>query len=427
MFQLSERLRALDQDIRIGVVGIGSIGKGMALQPQFTPGIECVAIADLSLDVATRWAKEIGREYLVVSSSSEMHDAIRQGKLAVCEDGRLVAECELVDVFMEATSTVEEAARFLITAIQHEKHAVSMNYEADLMFGPYLMQLADEKGVVYSACDGDQPASTRHVIDELQFMGFQLVMAGNIKGYLDRYVDPTSIIPEADKRDLDYRMCSAYTDGSKLCVEQAVIANAYGLRTDVPGMHGPRMAHTDDVFDHFDFGSLWDGETGLVDYVLDAKPRGGVFAVGYTEHFHQMRTLEWYPTDIGPGPFYVFNRPYHLGHFESMATVARAALDGQSVLKPDFGMVTNVYSYAKKDLKAGDTLDGMGGYACYGLIENVNEDAEAPGIPICLAEAVTLKKDVPKDGRVLLEDVDYDPGAFGFDLYEKSVGANRDV
>ncbi len=426
MFQLLERLRNQEQAIRTGVVGIGSIGKGMALQPQFTPGIECAAIADLHLERATSWAEEIDRDYRVVSSLDEMHDAIRQGKLAVCDDGNLVAQCELLDVFMEATNTMEEAAQFIITAIKHKKHAVNMNYEADLMFGPFLMQLADEEGVVYSACDGDQPTSMKHVIDELEFMGFQLVMAGNIKGYLDRYINPTTIIPEADKRDLDYRMCSAYTDGSKLCVEQAVIANALGLRADIAGMHGPEMTDIDDIFDHFDFESVWDGKTGVVDYVLGAKPPGGVYAIGYTEHFHQMKTLDWYPTDLGPGPFYVFPKAYHLGHFESMATVARAVLDGQSVLRPDHGMVTNVYSYAKKDLKVGDTLDGLGGYACYGLIENVDEDAKAPGFPICLAEGGRLKKDVPKDAKVLLEDVDYDEDSSGFQLYRKSLKVTRD-
>jgi predicted homoserine dehydrogenase-like protein len=343
--------------------------------------------------------------------------------VAVCQDGNLIAQCELVDVFMEATNSIGEAAEFIITALQHNKHVANMNYETDLMFSPHFMKLAEEKGLVYSACDGDQPTSTKAVIDEMEFMGFKLVMAGNIKGYLDRYVDPTTIIPEADKRDLDYRMCSAYTDGSKLCVEQAVIANALGLRTAVPGMYGPRMARVEDIFDHFDFEALWDGENAIVDYVLGATPKGGVYAVGYCDHFHQMKTMAYLPSENGKGPFYVFAKPYHLGHFESMATVARAFLDKQAVLIPKYGMNTNVYAYAKRDLKAGDTLDGLGGYACYGLIENLDEDAAAPGIPICLAEKVTLKKDVRKDEKVMLEDVDYDPNSFTFKLYDQSIKA----
>jgi predicted homoserine dehydrogenase-like protein len=128
MFGLLERLRALEQDIQIGIVGIGSIGKGMALQPSFTPGIKCVAIADIDLEKAAKWAEEIGQEPQVVSSADEMHDAIRQGKMAVCEDGQLIAQCELIDVFMEATNTIREAAQFIIAAIQHHTHVVNMNY-----------------------------------------------------------------------------------------------------------------------------------------------------------------------------------------------------------------------------------------------------------------------------------------------------------
>lgn len=423
MFRVRERLQALEQDIRIGVVGIGSIGKGMALQPQFTPGITCVAIADIDVARAAQWAEEIGQPHQVVSTLDDMHDAIRQGKMAVCGDGNLVAQCELLDVFMEATNTITEAAQFIITALEHDTHVVNMNYEADLMFGPHFTRLAAEHSVIYSAADGDQPAATKLIIDELEFMGFQLVMAGNIKGYLDRYVNPTIIIPEADKRGLDYRMCSAYTDGSKLCVEQAVIANALGLRTDVPGMHGPRMGHIDEIFEHFDFAKMWDGQTGLVDYVLGTKPYGGVFAIGYTDHWHQTSTLAWYPPNMGPGPFYLFYRHYHLGHLESMLTVARAVLDHEPALTPKYGMLTNVYCYAKTDLKAGTELDDIGGYACYGLIENVADNIAAPGLPICLAAGATLKRDIPKDGRVALSDVNYDPTTFAFKLYEQSLAA----
>jgi predicted homoserine dehydrogenase-like protein len=264
---LLERLKALDEKIRIGIVGIGSIGKGIVLQGQITPGIECVAMADIALERATTWAEWLKRDYQVVHTLAEMYDAIRRGRLAVCADGDLVARCELVDVFIESTSSVSAGRQYGITAIEHHKHLIMMNYEADLMFGPYLMRLAEEKGLVYTVCDGDQPTVLKRLIDEMGFMGFQLVMAGNIKGYLDRYANPTSIIPEADRRNLDYRMCASYTDGTKLSVEMAVLANGLGLRTAVPGMCGPRMQHINEVFDHFDFEALWEDRRPLVDYV----------------------------------------------------------------------------------------------------------------------------------------------------------------
>ena len=213
------KLSRLEKNIRVGIVGIGSIGKGMVLQAQQTPGIECVAISDIILERAISWAEELGEAYEVVDSLSAMNEAIRNNKMAVCQDGNLVAQCELMDVFMEASSSIHAGGQFGLTAIKHEKHLIMMNYEADLMFGPYLMRLAEEKGLVYSVCDGDQPTAIKHIVDELKFMGFKLVMAGNNKGYLDQYTNPTLIIPEADKRDLDYKMCSSYTDGSKMQIE----------------------------------------------------------------------------------------------------------------------------------------------------------------------------------------------------------------
>lgn len=422
---LTERLLQLKKDISIGVIGIGSIGKGMVLQPEFTPGMRCMAICDIDLKRATDWAEELGRDYQVAETLDQLDDAIRNGKLAVCQDGNLIARSEQIDVFIEATSSVTAGAQFALTAIEHQKHILMMNYEADLMYGPYLMRRAEEKGLVYTVMDGDQPTVLVHLIEDLQFMGFDLVMAGNMKGFMDMYTNPTKIAPEADKRDLDHKMCSSYTDGSKLDVEMAVLANGLDLRAAKPGMYGPRMASIYDIFDHFDFEKIWDGKTGLVDYVLGAKPSGGVFAIGFTDHPYQMHTLDWFPPNMGPGPFYLFYRPYHLGHFETMKTVAWAVLDHRPVLKPDFGYKTNVFSYAKKDLKAGDALDGMGGYAAYGLIENLGDPDYKPGVPICIAENMTLKRDITKDVRIAWDDIDFDPDEYAISLYLKALAEDR--
>lgn len=131
--------------------------------------------------------------------------------------------------------------------------------------------------------------------------------------------------------------------------------------------------------------------------------------MGFNDHPHQMETLNWYPCRLGPGPFYVFHRPYHLGHIETMACVAEAFLDGWAVLQPNYGFMTNVYTYAKKDLYQGDVLDGIGGYTAYGLIENCEDNQVHPGLSICLAEDATLRRDIRKDEKILLEDVIYEP------------------
>jgi predicted homoserine dehydrogenase-like protein len=423
MFGLLDQLRKVKSPIKIGIVGIGSIGRGMVLQSSLTPGIECSAIADINLNRAIEVAKQFNYNYKVVSTLSEMNESIQNGQLAVCEDGNLIASCEQISVFIESTSSIVGGALFGDRALDHNQHLIMMNYEADLMYGSYLMSKAKRNSLVYTVCDGDQPAVIKRIMEEVEFMGFKTVMAGNMKGFLDRYVNPYSIREEAAKRDLDPKMCASYSDGSKLCVEMAVMANGIGGYTATPGMYGPKMQDIHEIFNHFDFNQIWDGKNPIVDYVLGTKPRGGVFVIGYTDHPYQKSTLSWLPPDMGPGPFYLFYRPYHLCHFEFAATVAEVVINKRAVLKPDYGFRTNVYAYAKKDLNKGETLDGLGGFGCYGLIENCTGDKIKAGLPICLAENVKLKRDIPRDGKIYLEDIEYDENSDGFALFSKSVKA----
>jgi len=427
MFGLLDQLRKVKSPTKIGIVGIGSIGRGMVLQSSLTPGIECSAIADINLSRAIEVAKQFNYNYKVVNNLSEMNEAIRKGQLAVCEDGNLIASSEQINVFIESTSSIIGGGLFGDKALDHNQHLIMMNYEADLMYGSYLMTKARRNNLVYTVCDGDQPAVIKRIIEEVEFMGFKTVMAGNMKGFLNRYVTPLSIKEEAEKRDLDPKMCASYSDGSKLCIEMAVMANGIGGYTVIPGMLGPKMSNIHEIFDHYDFHKIWNGEDPMVDYVLGAKPSGGVFVIGYTDHPYQKSTLSWLPPDMGPGPFYLFYRPYHLCHFEFAATVAEIVLNNRAVLKPDYGFKTNVYAYAKKDLKKGEMLDGLGGYGCYGLIENCSENKLKAGLPICLAENVSLKRDIPRDGKIFLEDIEYDANSDGFALFSKSLQAQSGI
>ena len=415
-----QRLKRLEIDIRIAIIGIGSMGQGLLHQSRITPGIRCVAIVDTDVARAGRCAEELGYSFRIVHDLEGMRRAIQSGVLAVCEDGDLPARCELIDVVVEASNSIIPAARFAITTLEHRKHLVLMNSEIDLVFGPYLLQLARENDVTYSSCDGDQHGIIKHLIDDLQMWGFDLVMAGNIKGFLDRYSDPVKIIPEADKRNLGYKMATAYTDGTKLCIEMALLANAFGLSASVSGMHGPRAIDVHEVFSLFDFYSIWNSGQPVVDYVLGAEPNGGVFAIGHCENPYQRSMLSYYK--MGEGPFYLFYRPYHLCHVEAMAGIAAACLDGLSVLAPTYGLRTNVFAYAKRPLRKGETLDGLGGFCCYGLIENCNANGVNPGLPICLADDVTLERDIPRDGRIQLKDVRYSPGRLDFDIYFRALG-----
>jgi predicted homoserine dehydrogenase-like protein len=352
---------------------------------------------------------------------SDAARAWRHGQLPIFGNGLQLCGLAEVDVVIEATSAISAAGRHAVTALEHGKHLVLMNSEIDLIFGPELVRNAHEQGVVCTSCDGDQHAVIKRLLDEAVLWGFEPVMAGNIKGFLDRSANPTTIIPEADKRNLDYRMCTAYTDGTKLNIEMALIANAEGLKTVLPGMTGPSAESVEEVLKLFDFSSIWNYREPVVDYILGARPGGGVFAVGFSDNPYQRDMLEYYK--MGAGPFYLFYRPYHLCHVEAIRSVAEAVLDGRALLQPACGFRTNVIAYAKTDLHEGQSCDGLGGYTCYGMIENADADGATDGLPICLADDVVLTRSVRQGERIGMADIDLPNERFDFELYERAVVA----
>lgn len=429
--RLIDRLAKLPTPIRCSVIGAGSTGRGLTCQLHLTPGFEPVAIADANLQKAIACAEEFGLQYKVVDSARSLRAALDEGKVAVAEDALLVAAAEGVDILMEATGDPYGGAMHARTAIAHGQHVVTMNHETEAMYGPVLLREAKANGVVYTCSDGDQPAVITALANDILLWGFQLVMCGNIKGFLDRYTNPTKIAPEADKRQLDHKMCSAYTDGSKLCVEMVAVANGHGGRVFCPGMLGPRMQSVDEIFDHFDFGSMWKpGDAPYVDYILGARPFGGIFVIGYHDHPFQQFSMSWFPSQHGMGPFYLFYRPYHLVHFESVRTAAEAYLDGSTRLAAEHGIRTNVFAYAKRDLSEGEELDGMGGYNTYGLIENVGDagggtNASEAGVPQLISGGMRVKRAFRKDERIPLSEVRYDASAPAFELYMEALRLGR--
>ncbi len=421
MKTLKTRLESLDKKISVAIIGIGSIGKGLVYQVHATPGMKPVALADIFIEKAIECAKWLKLDYRVVNNLDDLDHAIQNGMVAVTDKGELLAASGLVDVLVESSNAVLQGALHAREAIRNQHHVVMMNFEAEMMYGPLLLQEAQRHGVVYTCADGDQPTVIKKMIDEIELWGLDIVMAGNIKNYLDRYTDPVKIAPEADKRTLDHKMCSSYTDGTKLCVEMAVLANAINGKTAIPGMYGHRMKHVNEIFDYVNFDEVWDRQHPLVDYVLGSEPKGGVFVVAHTEDKFQQYTFNWFPPDVGPGPYYVFSRPYHLGHIEAMQCIAEAFLDGTARLQPIHGMRTNVHTFAKRDLRAGDRLDGMGGFNSYGLIENLDEPGQSRGLPILLNDNLRIKRNISKDERISLDDVEFD-NSEEFKMYFEAIG-----
>ena len=251
------------------------MGQGLLYQISITPGLRCVAVAELQLDRASAFLRSLGLPFEIVSTRAQMVSAVERRVLALTDDGELAVQAPGARVLIESTDTIRESLAFCLRAQAEGLHLVMMNAEADLLFGPLLLAGARRAGRVYTSCDGDQPGVVHRLMDEAILWGLEPVLLGNIKGFLDRTSDPVKIRLEAEKRNLSPRMCAAFTDGTKLAIEAAMMANACGGMTDVIGMHGPRAKHVREVPELFDLPALRAHGVPVVDYVLGAEPDGG--------------------------------------------------------------------------------------------------------------------------------------------------------
>ncbi|MEO8082922.1 MAG: homoserine dehydrogenase [Ardenticatenales bacterium] len=398
------------QPIRVALVGAGAMGVGIAWQIGRTPGMRLVAIVDLDEAQARKAAEAYGRPFAVVTPGMAPP---ADGRVALLKEpfALLEAADPGIDVLVEATNTISFAARVCLAAIERGCHIVLMNAEVDLAVGPLLAHEAARKGVVVTSDAGDQHGVLMRMIEEIELWAFEIVMAGNIKGFLDRRATAAGLIEEARVRNLNPIQCCAYTDGTKLNIEMALVANAAGLHASTLGMYGPRTARVEDVHRVFDFDALYGdgGGGGVVDYILGAEPGGGVFVVGRCMDPLQRGYLQYYK--LGDGPYYLFYRPYHLCHLETTRAIALAALYGRAVLQHGLPRRTDVYAFAKRDLAAGEAIPhGIGGDQAYGLIADAPAAEAARWLPIVLLDTESdalprLVRPVPCDAPLTLDDV----------------------
>jgi predicted homoserine dehydrogenase-like protein len=236
------------------------------------------------------------------------------------------------------------------------------------------------------------------------------VLCGNIKGLHDPYRNPTTQEDFARRWGQNPQMVTSFADGTKISFEQAIVANAVGMRVARRGMHGYEVeggTPIEEAAGRFSDDELLGGP-GIVDYVVGAVPSPGVFVLGTHEDPTQRHYLELYK--LGKGPLYCFYTPYHLCHFEVPTTVARAVLFGDATIAPEDGPRVDVAAAAKTALSVGTTLDGLGGYTTYGLAENADVFATERLLPIGLAEGCRLLRDVSRDDVLSYDDVELPPG-----------------
>jgi predicted homoserine dehydrogenase-like protein len=403
--------------IRVGMVGAGATGRAIALQLGTpVPGIRLVAIANRTPEHAERAFREAGfASSARAASAREAEAAIGRNVLVVTDDPSVLTTCDAIDILLEVTGTVEPAASIVLEAFSHGKHVVLVNAELDSFLGPILHAKAERAGVVVTHTDGDEPGVAMTLLRYLRSTGLRPVAAGNLKGMVDYYRTPETQRAFAERNDQDPKKVTSFADSTKLSMEATVLANATGFCAGRRGMHGPSCKDVREMAHLLPADQMLD--TGLVDYALGTYQSTGAFVVVYEDSPLKKVQLAYYK--LGDGPFYVFYTPFHLPHIQIASTIGRAVIHRDPTVAPIEGPVCEVVTVAKRDLKVGERLDGIGGFCAYGLIDNTAAARAAEALPIALSENCILRRDVSKDRVLTLDDVEVPRGGIAEALWRE--------
>ena len=395
--------RALEQrerdgnPIRVGMTGAGFTGRAIARTIiSHTPGMRLAGVANRHIGAARRVYGELGISPVEVHSAQGTENAADRGIPCITEDPLNLTEADNIDVIVDVTGAVDYGAHVTMSAIANGKHVILVNAELDATLGPLLKAKADKAGVVVSGCDGDQPGVELNLYRFVRGLGLTPLVLGNIKGFHDVHRTPATQQEFARGwgQENAYVATSA-ADGTKVAVEQAVVANATGMTVPCRGMPGGEFTgHVDDLAAIYDISMLRE-HGGIVDYVIGAKPAPGVYCMAAHDDPRDRKLLEYYK--LGPGPLYSFYTPYHLVHFEVPASIARAVLFHDAAVSPAGPPVAEVITVAKHDMPAGHVLDGLGGFDYYGQAERADVTRAERLLPAGVAEGCTLTRPVTMD------------------------------
>src|SRR6476661_8171744 len=401
-----ERRAEQDNPIKVAILGGGFMAQGLSNQiVNSVPAMSMAAIYGRKPQKAIHVLTYSGLENPIEAiTQSQLDDAIRDGKPVFTQDVMLLARSEQVHLIVDTTGSVEFGAHVLLEAFKHGKDVVLMNAELDATIGPILQTYADKHRVILSACDGDEPGLQMNLYRWVRGLGLIPRVMGNIKGLQDPYRNPSTQKGFADKWGQNPAMVTSFADGSKISFEQTIAANATGFVVKSRGM-SRGLEYKGDIMN---IGKLYDIDElrslgGIVDYVV-GTPLTKVFVLAEHTDPKQQHYLNLYK--MGEGPLYSFFIPYHLVHFEVPNAIARAVLFKDSVAKPLAGPVVEVCAIAKRDLKAGETLDDYGEFMTYGEATNAGEMSEGHYLPEGLVEGCRLVRDVAADEVLTYEDVE---------------------
>jgi predicted homoserine dehydrogenase-like protein len=412
--------------IRIGVIGAGKFATMFLAQARHTPGMHVMAVADLDAERGRTALAAAGWPANAAEASS-FSEALKTGATHITEDVHALIAADGMEVVVDATGNPPAGISHALACIEQGRHIVMVNVEADALAGPLLARRAEAVGIVYSLAYGDQPALIAEQVDWARTSGFEIVAAGKGTKYLPGYhhVTPDEVwshygidAAHAAAHGLNGKMFNSFLDGTKSAIEMTAVANATGLTPAPGGLSFPACGVTElaeRLRPASDGGLLH--HKGQVEVISCQQPDGadvtgdlrwGVYVVFEASGDYAATSFQEYgiPTDPS-GRYAAMYKPFHLIGLELGISVASAALRGEPTGAPG-GFRGDAVATAKSALKAGEVLDGEGGYTVYGTLMPAAASLEADGLPIGLAHGVKLKRDIAQDKKIRWSDVDID-------------------
>ncbi len=413
MNAINERLlerEARGEPVTIGLIGAGQMGQEILCQVQLMKGVHVPVVVDVSFERVERACRMAGLppERVVRTNDPEAaRRALAAGRTVAATDWHVVPALPEVQVVVDATGVPALGAAIALAAIEARKHIVMMNVECDVTVGSLLRRKAEAAGGIYTLAAGDEPAAIIELYRFATALGFEVVCAGKGKNNpLDITATPDALAAKAKARDMSPRMLCEFVDGSKTAVEMCSVANATGLVPDVRGMHGAQA--TRDTL-HRVFCPQADGgvlrRKGVVDFAIGVHP--GVFVVFTTDQPRLRHGL--IQRDMGHGPYYLLFRPYHLCSIEVPLTCAQAVIYGESSGHPLPRPMAECIAIAKRDLRAGETLDAIGETCYRGSIDTVAAARAENLLPLGLAQGCVVRRDVRCGQPIRYDDLESVP------------------
>ena len=391
--------------VRVGLLGAGQMGTGLISQIEKMHGIKVAAVADVRKDRAYEAYQEasVDKALLVKNDDDpeKAAQAIESGKRVACHTSDMIVQIPNLDIVVESTGIPEVGAKFCYDAILARKSVVNMNVETDVVVGYQLAKMAKAAGVVYTLVAGDEPGSVKELYDFADTLGFEIVCIGKGKNNpLHPQATPDSVAESARVQHMNPKMLAAFEDGTKTMAEMTAMSNGTGYAPEVRGAHGPTVMEVADLPKVFcpkqDGGIL---ETRhAVEYAM-GKIAPGVFIIITTDQPKIMADLNYLHVSHH-GNYWALYRPYHMANLETPISILRAFFYHEETLATHNAPTAETITMAKRDLKAGEKVDYLGGYTVYGNIEKAGVARKEGLVPLGLTVGATLTRDV-KQGQPL--------------------------